>query len=122
MTSENGHNGQDLHSTKTRHDGSCGNASCVPFCITTLISCREYSRLASKRLDEKLSVFESICYWFHHGICVLCRRFNRQIHLIDKAGAALSEDSPPDVEGIAGVHTLRPEAQERIRKHLQDNA
>ncbi|MGA1192550.1 MAG: hypothetical protein ACO3XO_09740, partial [Bdellovibrionota bacterium] len=106
----------------TEHEGACGNASCVPFCITTLISCREYSRLASKRLDERLTVFEAICYWFHHGICMVCRRFNRQIHLIDKAGASLATDTAHDIEGVAGVHTLRPEAQERIRKHLQDNS
>lgn len=122
MTSENGRKDQDLQSTSAQHDGECENASCVPFCVTTLISCREYSRLASKRLDEKLSVFESVCYWFHHGICMVCRRFNRQIHLIDKAGASLAEDTPHDIEAVAGVHTLRPEAQERIRKHLQDNA
>ena len=122
MTSENGREDQDLQSTSAQHDGSCEKASCVPFCVTTLISCREYSRLASKRLDEKLSVFESVCYWFHHGICMVCRRFNRQIHLIDKAGASLAEGTPHDIEAVAGVHTLRPEAQERIRKHLQDNA
>jgi hypothetical protein len=122
VNSKFGHNDQDLQSKSTHHEGTCEKASCVPFCITTLISCREYSRLASKRLDERLTVFEAICYWFHHGICMVCRRFNRQIHLIDKAGASLATDTSHDIEGVAGVHTLRTEAQERIRKHLQDNS
>ena len=101
------------------HGSTCNNASCVPFCATTLISCREYSRLSSKRLDEPLSFFEAFCYWFHHVICMVCRRFDRQLRTIHRAGQALAEESLQS--GNNPAHQLTPEAQERIRKHLHEN-
>ncbi|MCI5065465.1 hypothetical protein MRY87_07040 [bacterium] len=50
-----------------------------------LLSCAEYSKLASKKIDVPLSAAESVAYWFHKMICMVCRRFERQLGIIERA-------------------------------------
>jgi len=50
-----------------------------------LFSCRRYTELASRSMDEKLGPSEMIFHRFHHIICMVCRRFKRQIVLVNKA-------------------------------------
>jgi hypothetical protein len=50
-----------------------------------LLSCKRYSELASRQLDEQLSGWDKFFHRFHHAICLVCRRFARQIQVIDSA-------------------------------------
>lgn len=50
-----------------------------------LLSCKRYSELASRQLDDRLSGWDKFFHRFHHAICLVCRRFARQIQVIDSA-------------------------------------
>lgn len=50
-----------------------------------MLTCKETSYLASKKLDGKLNWHEQMSLWLHIVICSLCRRYVRDIdtlHLI----------------------------------------
>jgi len=87
-----------------------------------LLSCRRYAELASKRLELEaeggLRGRDKFFYCFHHVICLVCRRFNRQIVMIDKAcRCSLSQQQFEDSTGPK----LSAEAQERIAAKLIDS-
>jgi hypothetical protein len=69
--------------------------------LPALFSCRRYTEMASLSLDNSLSAKEKACMRFHHVICMVCRRFRRQLDLIEEAGHRLenidsSDKSSPD--------------------------
>ncbi|MDC0357389.1 hypothetical protein OAO01_01110 [Oligoflexia bacterium] len=64
--------------------------------IPALFSCRRYTKLASHSLDEELSRSESFFMRFHHIICTVCRRYRRQINLIEAAGRSLERRFPTE--------------------------
>jgi hypothetical protein len=47
-----------------------------------MLSCKETSFIASKRLDGKLTCFEKIGFWLHISMCGLCRAYARDIKKI----------------------------------------
>ena len=54
------------------------------------ISCERYTELTSARLDgQKLLGSQLIGYWFHHVLCMVCRRYRKQLLTIEKAAARL---------------------------------
>jgi hypothetical protein len=60
--------------------------------------------------------FEAFFYWFHHLICMVCRRYNRQISMIDTAArCSLSEHLGTDSHGPA----LSLEAKARLEATLR---
>ncbi len=59
-----------------------------------LISCQRYAKLASQRIDADLKWYEKPGFFFHHLICTVCRRFRRQIMLIDRASRELGQSHP----------------------------
>lgn len=49
-----------------------------------IISCKKYTEILNKKIDgEKLSQKDSFSFSLHHIVCTFCRRFNKQIQLID---------------------------------------
>ena len=87
-------------------------------CGLSSLSCRRYSELASRRLDGPLSFSENALYWFHHMLCITCRRYNRQISMIEKAlGRAHQEPLDQTIEQAA---PLSDDGKERIRAALKD--
>jgi len=75
-------------------------------------SCEHYTELVSQSLDRPLSLSEKISYRFHHLICMVCRRYNRQLKLINKASQKLEQTEGED--GLVAPEELSPEAKRRL--------
>lgn len=76
-----------------------------------ILSCKRHTELASHSLDRKLTAKEKIQYYIHHLICIMCRRFERQLRVIQGAAKILC-DEPAQNE------CLSDEAKNRIRHSL----
>lgn len=81
-----------------------------------MLTCKEVSYLASKKLDKKLSFGERLGLTLHTAMCGMCRRYVRDIkalhHLMLKAGMkgqALLPDSAK----------LSVQSRERIKQALE---
>lgn len=84
-------------------------------CGVSLLSCKQYTELASRKLDNgKLSTAERVQYWIHKMLCLMCRRFERQMKLIEQA--AFRYHSRPIPETEVG---LSPDAKARINAQLK---
>jgi len=88
------------------------------------LSCEHYTELASQSLDRPLSLKEKFSFKLHHAICMVCRRYNRQINLIQRAALKLSEkEAQLEKEADISDITLSREAKEKIiaetRKELE---
>jgi predicted anti-sigma-YlaC factor YlaD len=44
-----------------------------------MLTCKQASYLASKKLDGKLTWYENTGLWLHLAMCSLCRRYNRDV-------------------------------------------
>lgn len=80
-----------------------------------MLTCKETSYLASKKLDEKLTSKERIGFWLHIGMCRLCRRYATDIEklhgLMHKAGKSGLALMPESVK-------LSEQSRERIKQVL----
>lgn len=80
-----------------------------------MLTCKETSYLASKKLDEKLTSKERIGFWLHIGMCRLCRRYATDIEklhgLMQKAGKSGLALMPESVK-------LSEQSRERIKQVL----
>ncbi len=47
-----------------------------------MLTCKEVSYLASKKLDEKLTLRERIGFSLHTAICSLCRHYVREMEAL----------------------------------------
>ena len=88
-------------------------------CKLTLISCEKYTELASRQLDEQLSLGQRILFWGHHLLCLVCRRFRRQLHLIHDASHCIAQHELDD-DAFASEKALNDAQRERIKKSLKD--
>lgn len=75
------------------------------------LHCREASMLASRAMDEPLSLSERIALGGHRLVCVSCRRFGRQLRVLHEA--LKHRPVGPDPDG-----GLSPEARRRIEEML----
>lgn len=55
-----------------------------------MLTCRETTRLASDRLERRLSIREWLDLRTHTLVCPFCRRFTRQVRRMQKFFAMLS--------------------------------
>lgn len=82
-----------------------------------MLTCKEATQLASRGLDEKLTVRERVSLWLHLAMCRLCRHYVRNIKklhaVMQKAGAAGQVLLPDSVR-------LSRKSRERIEKKLRD--
>jgi hypothetical protein len=81
------------------------------------LNCREASELMSRRMDEKLSVWERAALRGHLLVCGACRRVKRQLHFLREA--LRSETRAGHVEP---PEQLGPEARARIDKALRQQS
>lgn len=77
-------------------------------------TCSEMSRLASRSLDQPLSLQVWFKMRLHYLICVWCKRYNKQVLFLHRMARQL----PLQMESTAG-RTLSPEARQRILNRLQ---
>ena len=78
-------------------------------------SCRQATRLQSVALDGKLSPSQKLGLRIHLCLCKWCRRYGSQIEFLRTA----SRREPQPDERLP-VHTLSPEARERISGRLAE--
>ncbi len=80
-----------------------------------MLTCKETSYLASKKLDKKLTWRENIDFKLHIIMCGLCRRYASEIEkihiMMQKSGKSGLSELPESVK-------LSKESQERISKAL----
>ena len=80
-----------------------------------MLTCKEASYLASKKLDEKLTWRESLAFRLHIIMCGLCRRYAVEIkklhRVMQKAGKSSLSMLPASVK-------LSRQSRERIKQAL----
>lgn len=76
-------------------------------------TCREATELASRAMDERLSLSNRMALHLHLAICKNCTRFNRQLQDMRRL---FREESAADDEAAG----LAPEARQRIARELQN--
>lgn len=80
-----------------------------------MLTCKEASFLASKKLDGKLSFAETIQFKLHTLLCGFCRRYAAEISklhtMMKKAGKSSDSILPDSVK-------LPEESRERIKQCL----
>lgn len=76
-------------------------------------TCREATELASRALDERLSLSNRMALRLHLAICKNCTRFNRQLQDMRRL---FREETAADDAAVG----LAPEARQRIERELQN--
>ncbi len=78
-----------------------------------MLSCKEISYLASKKLDSQLTLRESVNFSLHTAMCGLCRRYTKDIKTLHtmmlKIGKAGKIVLPESVK-------LSKQSRDRIKK------
>ncbi len=77
-----------------------------------MIRCRRAAELISRGLDAPLSAGRRLAVWVHTAVCGKCRRYGRQVALLDDAAADLFARPVP------GDGRLSPAARDRIARRL----
>jgi hypothetical protein len=62
--------------------------------FASFLSCKQYTELASRALDEPLTFSEKLRSNIHWVLCLVCRRFNKQIKLIHTQCNYLANQEP----------------------------
>lgn len=81
-----------------------------------MLTCKEASKLVSEGQERGLGLREKIGLRLHLWICVNCRRFERQLHLLRQVLQRMATQA--DV--VMQTPSLSPEARERIRKAIAE--
>ncbi len=84
-------------------------------CKRTFISCEQYAEYASREIDGKLTPWQRLLFKGHHVLCMVCRRFRRQLRLIDEASACLSDHQ---LQGGGRHACMSEERKEKIRQEM----
>jgi hypothetical protein len=77
-------------------------------------NCAEMSRLASRSLEQPLSLRTRLKMWLHYLICVWCKRYFKQLTFLRKAAPHSGEHA-----GLLPSRGLSAEAKQRIMLRLQ---
>jgi len=85
-----------------------------------VFSCEHYTELASRSLDHPLTLKESSFFNLHHLICLVCRRYNRQLSFIEMAAKRLSQDADYNDEIQSSSPAMSKEAKSRIKAKLAE--
>ena len=80
------------------------------------LNCRDAVRAQSELLDHPLPPIKRAGLWLHLLICIWCRRYGKQIHLLHEQTREHSETLT-----TAGPQALSAEARERIKRKLHES-
>jgi hypothetical protein len=78
--------------------------------------CRDISRLVSDAMDHRLPLHQRALIRLHLSMCVLCRRYERQLHLLHHAA-----DHFADPEQNQVTPPLSAAARERLKTSLKQS-
>ncbi|MBD3422796.1 MAG: zf-HC2 domain-containing protein [Chitinivibrionales bacterium] len=84
-----------------------------------MLSCHEASRLASEGRDRKLTILEKATLRFHIYLCAICKKVEKQMHLLAQAAGRSLEEEEKRLEE-KGVN-LPQESKDRIKKELPNS-
>lgn len=76
--------------------------------------CSDVSQLMSKGMDSDLTARQKLTLRVHLALCGLCRRYNKQIHLLHSASEHYADPKKNDESG-----GLSDEAKERLKRALK---
>jgi hypothetical protein len=79
-------------------------------------SCRDISRLVSDAMDHRLPLQQRLMIRLHIGMCALCRRYERQLHLLRHASTHYA-----DPEENRAEQPLSAAAKERLKASLKQS-
>jgi len=82
------------------------------------LPCEDVSELISRACDENLSPPQSLAMKFHLLYCAACRRYRKQLDVLDEAAKRLAAQADPILP--EAPPTLSDEARERIRRSLHE--
>lgn len=83
----------------------------------SLLSCKKHTELLSQAMDRPMGIWERFSLRFHAFICFTCRRFHRQLELMDRALKGMPESKESHA---ATCECLSEEAASRIKKCLAE--
>lgn len=78
-----------------------------------MLSCREATRLMNLSMERRLTWRQQLSLYWHLRACRLCRRYRRQLQVLDSALLRAADLIVPLKE------RLSDQARERIRKRLK---
>ena len=83
-----------------------------------MLTCKEVSYLATKKLDKNLTLREQMGFWLHTAMCNLCRHYVRdmkELHKLMLKAGKVGQTLLPD--------SVKLSDQSRVRiKHALDKA
>jgi len=80
-----------------------------------MLTCKEASLLASKKLDKKLTFRERMSFTLHTAMCHLCRHYAKEISELHKL--IQQADRPEDVV-LTENEQLSKQSRERIKQAI----
>ncbi len=80
-----------------------------------MLNCKDISHLASKKLDQKLSLAERLGFLLHLSMCRLCRHYARDIEYLHHVMQQAADNSQAFV---ADSVKLSERSRQRIKKIL----
>ncbi len=80
-----------------------------------LFRCKDITELISQSMDTKLPLRIRLGIKFHLMICYLCRRYQKQLELIQKALGRFNEDPKP----LMPEKPLPDNVKDNIKKQLK---
>ena len=81
--------------------------------VRVMPSCKEISQLVSASMDEKLPLRKRLSIRLHLVMCDLCRRYEKQLHLLRGGGRHYANPEENEIED-----SLSSEARERLQRKL----
>jgi hypothetical protein len=90
-------------------------------CLLTLLSCRRYTELASRAQDCQLPWHERMMLSAHHALCMVCRRFSRQMKAIDRAATQINENTVLIDNEFCMDEKCRHRIEKKIIEELKEN-
>jgi hypothetical protein len=82
-----------------------------------MTSCKRAAELIARSLETPLTWRQRLALALHLGVCNMCRRFRRQMRLVQRAGRSLDKgETTPGRDEVA----LPEEARDRIKRALRE--
>jgi hypothetical protein len=80
-----------------------------------MLSCKEVSYLASKKLDQKLTLWERMGFFLHISMCRMCRGYSRELKAMQDK---VQEMGGAEDIALSESVTLSEESRNRIKSAL----
>lgn len=90
------------------------NYAMMRLMVRVMPSCRDISQLISDGMDRKLPLRKRLSIRLHVSMCGLCRRYEKQLHLLREGTHHYADPDENEVE-----KSLSPEAKEKLQKALE---